>query len=417
VTSVIVHYSELALKGRNRPWFVQAMVRTIRALLADLDVVHVVAVNGRVEVRFESGDHWIEVRDRLARLPGIANFARAVHVPADLEVMTTTVLEGLRGKPARPFRIKAKRADKRFPVPSPDIERQIGARVHSELGWPVELSNPEVMIRIEVMTGDAFIIFEREHGVGGLPIGTGGKALCLLSGGIDSPVAAWRILRRGVKVQLVHFHSYPILNDSSQEKVRELAAVLTRFQLKSRLYLVPFGAVQQQVVVTVPPELRVIIYRRLMIRIAQHIAARVHAQALVTGEVIGQVASQTIENMRAIDDAATMPILRPLVGFDKEEITREAIRIGTYETSIMPDQDCCTLFTPRNPATRAALGAVRDAEALLDVDALIDAALQATVVEERRYPPRAGGTDEAVLAAENDRNDKMRRSFAQEIKR
>lgn len=416
MTSVIVHYSELALKGRNRPWFIQAMVRTIRTLLADLDVTHVMSTNGRIEVRFESGDCWNEVRVRLARLPGIANFARAVHVPADVDVMAATVLEGLRGKDPRPFRIKAKRADKRFPVPSPELERIIGARVHEELGWPVDLDHPDVVVRIEVLTGEAFVILDREPGVGGLPIGTGGKALCLLSGGIDSPVAAWRIIRRGVKVQLVHFHSYPILNNSSQEKVRELAGILTRSQLKSRLYLVPFGAVQQQVLLTVPQELRVIIYRRLMVRIAQHIAARVHAQALVTGEVVGQVASQTLENMRAIDDASVMPILRPLVGFDKEEITQEAIRIGTYEASIVPDQDCCTLFTPRNPATRASLGAVRDAEALLDVDALIDMALEGTVVEERRFPPRALPLDGAAGLAENDQNDKMRRSVAQETK-
>lgn len=412
MTSVIVHYSELTLKGRNRPWFIQAMVRTIRSLLADLDVTHVISTNGRIELRFQSGDHWEEVRGRLARLPGIANFARAVHVPADVDVMATTVLDGLRGKVPRRFRVKATRADKRFPVLSPELERIIGARVHDELGWPVDLDHPEVVVRIEVLTGEAFVILDREPGVGGLPIGTGGKALCLLSGGIDSPVAAWRIIRRGVKVQLVHFHSYPILNNSSQEKVRELAEILTRSQLKSRLYLVPFGAVQQQVVLTVPQEFRVIIYRRLMVRIAQHIAARVHAQALVTGEVVGQVASQTIENMRAIDDAAVLPILRPLVGFDKEEITQEAKRIGTYETSIIPDQDCCTLFTPRNPATRAALGAVRAAEALLDVDALVDMALAGTVVEERRFPPRQ--LDEAAAV---DQNDRMRRSVAQETKR
>lgn len=416
MTSVIVHYSELALKGRNRPWFIQAMVRTIRTLLADLDVTHVMSTNGRIELRFQSGDHWEEVRARLTRLPGIANFARAVHVPADVEVMSTTVLDGLRGKVPRRFRVKATRADKRFPVLSPELERIIGARVHDELGWPVDLDHPEVVVRIEVLTGEAFVILDREPGVGGLPIGTGGKALCLLSGGIDSPVAAWRIIRRGVKVQLVHFHSYPILNNSSQEKVRELAEILTRSQLKSRLYLVPFGAVQQQVLLTVPQELRVIIYRRLMVRIAQHIAARVHAQALVTGEVVGQVASQTLENMRAIDDASVMPILRPLVGFDKEEITQEAIRIGTYATSIVPDQDCCTLFTPRNPATRASLGAVRDAEALLDVDALIDMALEGTVVEERRFPPKAGPLDGAAGLGENDQNDKMRRSVAQETK-
>jgi thiamine biosynthesis protein ThiI len=416
VTSVIVHYSELTLKGRNRPWFIQALVRTIRSLLADLDVTHVLSTNGRIELRFQSGDHWAEVRTRLARLPGISNFARAVHVPADVEVMATTVLAGLRDTAPRRFRVKATRADKRFPIQSPELERIIGARVHEELGWPVDLDHPEVVVRIEVLTGEAFVILDREPGAGGLPIGTGGKALCLLSGGIDSPVAAWRILRRGVKVQLVHFHSYPILNNSSQEKVRELAGILTKYQLKSRLYLVPFGAVQQQVLLAVPQELRVIIYRRLMVRIAQHIAARVHAQALVTGEVVGQVASQTLENMRAIDDASVMPILRPLVGFDKEEITQEAIRIGTYETSIMPDQDCCTLFTPRNPATRASLGAVRDAEALLDVDALIDMALEGTVVEERRFPPKAGPLDGAAGLGENDQNDTMRRSVAQETK-
>jgi tRNA uracil 4-sulfurtransferase len=388
VTSVIVHYKELALKGRNRPWFHQVLVRSLRTLLSDLDVVHVASVNGRIEVRFPDESQWGEVKARLARLPGIANFARAVQVPADVDAMAAVVIEGLRGKTPRPFRIRAKRADKRFPVPSPEIERRVGARVHTELGWPVNLSNPDVTVRIEVLTVDAFVIIDREQGVGGLPIGTGGKALCLLSGGIDSPVAAWRILRRGVKVQLVHFHSYPILDQTSQEKVRELADTLTRCQLRSRLYLVPFGPVQKQVVVTVPPALRVVIYRRLMVRIAQRIAERVHADALITGDVIGQVASQTIENIRAIDDAATMPILRPLVGFDKEDITLEAIRLGTYQTSIIPDQDCCSLFTPRYPATRAGIEQVRAAEALLDVEALVAQALQDTVVEERRFPPK-----------------------------
>ena len=413
MTSVVIHYKELALKGRNRPWFVHALLRNIRTLLADLDVVHVGVVAGRIQVRFQSGDHWPEVRMRLARLPGIANFARAEHVAADLDVMAATVLEGLRGQASRTFRIKTRRADKRFPVPSPEVERIIGARVHTELGWPVDLSDPQTVIRIEILTGEAFIIFDREPGAGGLPVGTGGKAICLLSGGIDSPVAAWRIIRRGVKVQLVHFHSYPILDQASQEKVRELAEVLTRHQLKTRLYLVPFGGVQQQVMVTVAPELRVVIYRRLMLRIAQRIAERVHADALITGDVIGQVASQTIENMRAIDDATTMLVLRPLVSLDKEDITDQAIRLGTYETSILPDQDCCTLFTPRNPATRAHLEEVRAAESLLDVEALVAEALRATAVEERLFPARHRSDGRA----DQLENDKMRRSLAQETRR
>jgi thiamine biosynthesis protein ThiI len=407
VTSVVIHYKELALKGRNRPWFIHALVRNIRSLLSDLDVVDVTAMVGRIQVKFQSGDHWPETRDRLARLPGIANFAKAVHVAADQGAIADAVMAGLKGKPPRSFRIKARRADKRFPIPSPDLERVVGGRVHTELGWPVDLSNPESVIRIEILTSEAFIIFDREPGAGGLPVGTGGKAVCLLSGGIDSPVAAWRIIRRGVKVQLVHFHSYPILDQTSQEKVRELATILTRHQLKSRLYLVPFGAVQQQVMLTVPPELRVVIYRRLMLRIAQRIAERVHADGLVTGDVIGQVASQTIENMRAIDDAATMLVLRPLVSLDKEDITDEAIRLGTYAISIMPDQDCCTLFTPRNPATRAGLDEVRAAESLLDLDALMTEALRGTVVEERLFPPRQAAPVE---------NDKMRRLLVQETR-
>ena len=408
MTSVVIHYKELALKGRNRPWFVHALLRNLRTLLADLDVVHVGVVAGRIQVQFQTGDHWSEVRTRLARLPGIANFARAEHVAADMDVMAATVLGGLRGQTPRRFRIKARRADKRFPAGSPEVERIIGGRVHTELGWPVDLTRPQSVIRIEILTGEAFIIFDREPGAGGLPVGTGGKALCLLSGGIDSPVAAWRIIRRGVRVQLVHFHSYPILDQTSQEKVRDLAGILTRYQLKSRLYLVPFGAVQQQVMVTVAPELRVVIYRRLMLRIAQRIAERVHAHALITGDVVGQVASQTIENMQAIDDATTMLVLRPLVSLDKEEITDEAIRLGTYSTSILPDQDCCTLFTPRNPATRAHLDEVRAAEALLDVETLVTEALRATAVEERLFPPRHG----AVTG-----NDKMRRSLAEETRR
>lgn len=413
MTSVVVHHKELALKGRNRPWFVQALIRNIRSLLADLDVVQVALVGGRIQVRFESGLHWPEARTRLLRLPGIANFARAEHVAADVDVIAGAVLDGLRGQAPRRFRIKARRADKRFLLPSPEVERVIGARVHTELGWPVDLSHPESVIRIEILTGEAFIIFDREPGAGGLPTGTGGKALCLLSGGIDSPVAAWRIIRRGVKVQLVHFHSYPFLDQTSQEKARDLAEILTRHQLKSRLYLVPFGAVQQQVMITVPPELRVLMYRRLMLRMSQRIAERVHADALVTGDVIGQVASQTLENMHAIDDAVSMPVLRPLAGFDKEEITAEAIRLGSYQTSIRPDQDCCTLFSPRSPATRATLETVRAAESLLDVELLVGAALESTVVEERRFPPRrrVEGT------VDKWENDKMRRSLAQETRR
>jgi len=403
-TTVIVHYQEITLKGRNRSWFINMLARNVRQALSDLDVLDVRSTVGRLELTLASDDHWEDVRTRLSRLPGIDHFAKAVHIPADIEVMATTVIAGLRGRTPVPFRIKVHRADKRFPLQSPEIERQVGQRVVDAVNWPVDLSHPQFVVRIDVLSADAYVFFDREPGVGGLPVGSGGKAMCLLSGGIDSPVAAWRLIRRGVRVPLVHFHSYPILNDASQEKARELATTLTKYQLRTRLYLVPIGAFQQQVVVAVAPELRVIIYRRMMVRLAERIALRIKADALITGEVVGQVASQTLENIRAIDEVATLPILRPLIGTDKDAITREAIGIGTYSTSILPDQDCCTLFTPRYPATRASLESVRRAEAALDIEALMAEALSGIVIEDRRFPGAVAGHE----------NDKMRRFLAQE---
>jgi len=207
-----------------------------------------------------------------------------------------------------------------------------------------------------------------------------------LSGGIDSPVAAYRLMRRGCTVLFIHFHAYPILSYASQEKVREIAALLTKYQLRSRLVLVPFGDLQQKVVLSVRPELRVVVYRRLMLRIAERIARRWHARALVTGEVIGQVASQTLENMTTIAEVAGLEVLRPLVGMDKDEITAEAERIGTFPISIIPDQDCCTLFTPRHPSTRVRHEEVAEAEAALPIDEMVAAAAGAAVVEEFRFP-------------------------------
>jgi thiamine biosynthesis protein ThiI len=209
---------------------------------------------------------------------------------------------------------------------------------------------------------------------------------CLLSGGIDSPVAAYRLMRRGCLVLLIHFHSYPILSRASQEKVREIAVLLTRHQLRSRLLLVPFGDLQQQVVLSVKPELRVVVYRRLMLRIAERLAKRWQAKMLVTGDVIGQVASQTLDNMNTIASATGMTVLRPLVGMDKDEITAEAERIGTYPISIIPDQDCCTLFTPRHPATRARLQDTLIAEQSLLVDAMVASAVAAAETVDLQYP-------------------------------
>jgi thiamine biosynthesis protein ThiI len=384
--SIIVHYQEIALKGRNRPWFVSRLVRNIREATADLGVRQVRALMGRIEVVLADGVEWSEVRERLSKVFGAGNFARAGRAPLDIDAIAAAILEDLDVPEPRSFRVSARRADKRFPLTSPQIEREVGGRIKEARGWHVDLGHPDLTIHVEALTNEAFYFFGKHPGAGGLPVGSSGRVVCLLSGGIDSPVAAWRMMRRGCRVLFVHFHSYPILSRASQEKVRELARLLTVFQYRSRLLLVPFGEIQQQVVLSVSPPLRVVIYRRLMMRIAEAIAQQHRAGALVTGEVVGQVASQTIENLGAINDVAALPVLRPLIGMDKDEITAEAQRLGTYPISIIPDQDCCTLFTPKHPATRARRGDVLRAEEALPIEEIVQRAVAAAAVEHFQFP-------------------------------
>jgi thiamine biosynthesis protein ThiI len=383
MNSVVVHYQEIALKGNNRPWFVARLARNLRQATADLGVREVRVLMGRIEVVLGDNAAWPAVRDRLARVFGVANFAKAGRAPLEVDAIATAILTDLTGTPdPRTFRVSARRADKRFPLTSPQIEREVGGRIKEARGWKVDLSDPEFTIHVEALTDDAFYYFGKERGAGGMPVGVSGRVACLLSGGIDSPVAAWRLMRRGCRVLLVHFHSYPILSRASQEKTRELARLLAQYQFHSRLFLIPFGEIQQQVTLSVAPPVRVVVYRRLMMRIAERIARDHRAQALVTGEVVGQVASQTLENLASINDVVAMPVLRPLVGMDKDEITAEAQRLGTYPISIIPDQDCCTLFTPRHPATKARTRDVERAEATLPVPDIVDRAVAAAVVED-----------------------------------
>jgi len=389
MTSIIVHYQEIALKGHNRPYFISKLVRNLRKQTADLDVKDVRALMGRIEIVLGPAAEYARIRERLQRVFGIANFSKAGRAPLDLDAIAEAILADLEGHQPAGFRVSAKRGDKAFPMTSPEIEREIGARIVDRFRWPVKLDRPELTVNVELLPNQAFYSFGKEKGAGGMPTGVSGRVACLMSGGIDSPVAAYRLMKRGCSVVPVHFHSYPFLSRASQDKVREIAAVLTRHQMRTSLRLVPFGELQRQVVLTVPPPLRVIIYRRLMLRIAERIARDSRAKALVTGEAIGQVASQTLENLTVIAGATQMPILRPLVGMDKEEIVAEAIRIGTYEISIIPDQDCCQLFTPRSPETHARRWQVDEAESKLPIEDMVKAALDGTVIEEFRFPPSA----------------------------
>ena len=408
MNSIVVHYQEIGLKGKNRAWFTGKLVRNLRSATSDLDVRTIRSLMGRIEIVLGPTATREQVGERIRRTFGIANFSYAGRTALDLDALTAAILRDLADRTCGSFRVSARRADKRFPLTSPQIEREVGGRIQEARGWKVDLESAELVVRVELLTDQAFYFFGKEAGPGGLPTGTAGRVVCLLSGGIDSPVAAHRMMKRGCAVTFVHFHSYPILSRASQEKARELVSLLTQWQLRSRLFLVAFGDIQQQVVLSVPGPMRVIVYRRLMMRIAERIAQARGAQALVTGDVVGQVASQTLENLAVIGSVATLPVFRPLIGMDKQEITAEAIGIGSYPISIIPDQYCCTLFTPRNPMTRGRLAQIEAAEAALPVEALVERAVAEAAVEIFEYPTSAArrrpmvGSKTEVQSGSND---------------
>ncbi|MSO34970.1 MAG: tRNA 4-thiouridine(8) synthase ThiI [Acidobacteria bacterium] len=397
MTSILAHYSEVALKGKNRPWFIGRLVRHLHMALAGLSVREILTPMGRIEIVLGREATADEIRDRMARVFGIANYSVATRVPLDFEGMAEAIVSRLPPRESvSSFRVHVRRADQHFGVPSPDLARDLGSKVWHARGWKVDLKHADLVIGVEIVPGHAFLYMNEEAGPGGLPTGTAGRVTALLSGGIDSPVAAWRLMKRGCHVTFVHFHSAPFLSNTSQEKARRLAEVLTRYQLRSRLYLVPFGELQRQVTLSVPGDLRVIVYRRFMLKIAERIARHVRARALVTGDVIGQVASQTLDNIAAVDSATTLPILRPLVGMDKEEIIGQAQRIGTFEISIVPDQDTCTLFTPRHPETHARRHQIDEVEATLPIADMVKAAMAQAVVENLTYPGAASPASSAA---------------------
>jgi len=385
---VVVHYHEISLKRGNRPLFLRHLARNLSRALADLGPVTVRQRPGRIVL--DLGDHPNPelVRDRAQRVCGVASVSLGYATASTLEGMRGVIGRLIEGREFRSFRITARRAFKTYPMTSVELNRSLGAFVLERVATRVDLEHPEVEIVVEVLPDEAFVSLDRRPGPGGLPVGSGGTVAALLSGGIDSPVAAWRMLKRGCRVVFVHFHSVPYLPPTSQAKARALVERLTEWQYDSRLFLVPFGEIQREVVLSVPGPARVVVYRRLMVRIAEAIGRREGALALATGESLGQVASQTLENIAAIDAVATMPVLRPLIGTDKIEIIHEAKQLGTFEISIEPDADCCTLFTPRHPLTRMTVEQAEAVEARLDVARLVQAGVEGATEETFEFPAR-----------------------------
>ncbi len=384
--SVVIHYHEIALKGENRPMFVRRLVRNIRDLLTDMQGISIQAPRGRILMRLDKDLPWPELQERLRRVFGVANFSPAYRTAPDLGSIKARLEPLLAAPRFESFRISSRRSDKAFPLTSLELNQQIGRFVQDMKKVRVDLEAPEITIHVELLHRGALIYFEKHPGAGGLPVGVSGHVLSLISGGIDSPVASHHMMKRGCTVGFIHFHSHPLVSKASQEKAIELIRLLTRYQHRSRLFLIPFGEIQRRVILTVPAALRVVLYRRLMMGIAEEVAALDKAKALLTGESLGQVASQTLDNLTVIQAATALPVLRPLIGLDKQEITAKAKEIGTYEISILPDEDCCRLFIPAHPAVSARPSEIEKAERSLDVPGLIKMGLEKIERMEFQFP-------------------------------
>ncbi|MFZ2153980.1 MAG: tRNA uracil 4-sulfurtransferase ThiI [Candidatus Moraniibacteriota bacterium] len=377
---ILCHYDEIALKGKNRNYFERKLVENIvdklKKEIGQEEYWRVENMAGRIVVRVDNSlesqkDNFLILKDVF----GIVDFSFAQEEEQDLEKIKKNCLSLISKKPFENFRVTASRSDKNFSLNSVEINKEVGAFIVKETGAQVKLKEAQQEIFIEITNKKAFIYLNKIQGAGGLPVGSGGRVLALLSGGIDSPVAAYYLLKRGARVDFVHFHSLPYTSSAANEKVLALAQKLSKFQGKARVFMVPFAKIQQQIVMQSPEKLRVILYRRLMMKITETLARENKCLALITGEVLSQVASQTLENIFVTDAAVQMPIFRPLIGMDKIEIMKKAQEIGTYDISILPHEDCCTRFIPKHPETKANLSEVEIVEEKLNVEELIREAI------------------------------------------
>ena len=371
---VIAHYTEIGLKGRNRSYFERILATNIQRSLDGAGGVQTKLIPGRVLIRLSEEVDKGDIASRLSKVFGLSGFSFALQLTKpsldDLAAAATALAST---QTFDSFQIRARRGHSSFPDTSQTINEFVGQAVKDASGKRVDLSNAEWTCYIELVTDRAYLYSAKHSGPGGLPVGSSGRVLALLSGGIDSPVAGWQIAKRGAVVDFVHFHGQPYSDPSSARQAARLERHLQPWLIKSKLWMVPFGEIQAEIVTAAPQQLRIVLYRRFMMRIAEALALREGAGALVTGESLGQVASQTLPNLTATDQVVeTMPVLRPLVGHDKLEIEAIAKRIGTYEISIEPHQDCCVLFVPRQVTTAARPSQLAEAEARLDVTTLVE---------------------------------------------
>ena len=379
---LIVRCGEVALKGMNKPYFERMLAERIHKRLkaAGYGKASVKRHEGLIFVRFDREWDTLQLAGEISKVFGVASISPAVESELNMEaigVEAVSFMEKLcEERCVRTFKVEAKRADKQFPIKSPDIARQIGGYVLKGLKvLKVDVHNPDIRLFVDVRHDKSYIYADKIAGFGGLPLGTNGKGLVLLSGGIDSPVAAWMMAKRGMMIEAVHFHSYPYTSPRAQEKVEDLAKIVASYCGSFKMHVINILPIQEQIVKNCPEAETTIHVRRFMMRIAEKIAERNSAMMLITGENLGQVASQTAEALVVTDNCVKLPVMRPLIAMDKIDIIAKAQEIGTFETSIEPYEDCCTVFLPKHPTTKPQLDKIEISDSKLDIDALVESAI------------------------------------------
>ncbi|HHT46667.1 MAG TPA: tRNA 4-thiouridine(8) synthase ThiI [Firmicutes bacterium] len=375
---LLVRYGEIALKGKNRPFFEKKLLQNIRYSLKGLEPFEVLFQRGRYFVKI-STENLSSAQRRLQRVFGIVSISTVTQSNLDLDEICRNALETVKEiyNPGMTFKVNTRRANKKFPYTSPEVSSAVGAYLlKSNLNLKVDVHHPDTIIYIDIRGKKAYLYSRVIQGLGGLPVGVAGRGLLLLSGGIDSPVAGWLALKRGVEIETLHFHSPPFTGEGAVNKVRDLCRTLSSYGGKITLHLAPFTEIQKELRLNCPETMVITLMRRAMFRIAERLAIKKNIPVLFTGESLGQVASQTLENIVAINAVTNIPVLRPLIGFDKEEIINIARKINSYSISIRPFEDCCTLFVPRHPVTRPQLKELEKAEESIPLEELIDRCLE-----------------------------------------
>ncbi len=387
---VIARYGEIGIKGQNRYLFEDKLVRNIRNALKEIGRLKVYKGHGRIYINI--GDHDYEsVIEEARKVFGIVSLSPAVKLENDYEKLKAVCVDLMKEKlefdEVESFKVECRRGDKSFKLTSPEMCRDVGGYVLSHFAneIKVDVHNPEMRLEAEMREDCAIAYIDRVDGYGGLPLGTNGKAMALLSGGIDSPVATWMVAKRGVEIEVIHYHSYPFTSERAKEKVEDLAKILSKYCGKIRMHSVNILPIQKEINSNCKEDEMTIISRRFMMKIAERVALSRNCNALVTGESIGQVASQTIQGLTVTNAAVEMPVFRPLIAMDKTEIVTVAQKIGTYETSIIPEEDCCTVFLPKHPVTKPRLEKIMQSEEKLDIEKLIEEAIENMQVEEMEF--------------------------------